>query len=234
MYIVYVFNEGTTFRNNVAYGTADPVGVDGNGFGFEKGCKGNLIENNVSRDNVGNGYVCGTGQDNTFQYNIAYGNGKSGFSCISSTGYSFYNNVSYDNAEHGFTWGDQVTATAKNNISTANTEDGIEAGTLVDTIDHTYNLSWGNGGDNWGGGAELTKGVTDVEADPLFRDAAGGFFQVKSTSPAIDAGADVSLTRDVRGRRVPNGIPDIGAYEHSSGAASSRMNLTTMFGGISQ
>jgi len=42
-------------------------------------------------------------------------------------------------------------------------------------------------------------------------------FNLKPSSPAIDAGIDVGLTRDYSGSIVPaGGAPDIGAYEFMS------------------
>jgi hypothetical protein len=61
-------------------------------------------------------------------------------------------------------------------------------------------------------------------SDPLFTNASGNFskatdFKLKSTSPAIDAGANVGLTKDYAGDTVPQGAaPDIGAYEYQAGA----------------
>jgi len=52
-------------------------------------------------------------------------------------------------------------------------------------------------------------------ADPLWVNPAGLDFHLQSSSPAIDAGADVGLTEDFEGQPVPQGsAPDIGAYEY--------------------
>ena len=55
-------------------------------------------------------------------------------------------------------------------------------------------------------------------ADPLFINAGTNNFRLQKTSPAIDAGVDVSLTQDKDGYPVPYGtLPDIGAYEWHPG-----------------
>ena len=60
-----------------------------------------------------------------------------------------------------------------------------------------------------------------TDGDPLFTDAANADFTLQSTSPAIDAGLDVSLVLDYIGATVPfNTLPDIGAYEYSIAAPS--------------
>jgi len=50
-------------------------------------------------------------------------------------------------------------------------------------------------------------------SNPLFINTAISNFQLQSTSPAIDAGTDVSLTSDYAGNPI-YGAPDIGAYEY--------------------
>ena len=51
-----------------------------------------------------------------------------------------------------------------------------------------------------------------IGSDPLFK--SNETFRLRPTSPAIDAGLDVGLTKDYHGHRVPQGsAPDIGASE---------------------
>lgn len=68
------------------------------------------------------------------------------------------------------------------------------------------NLSW------WQGrGFDLN----GMNRDPLFISLANRDFHLQSSSPCIDAGADVGLTQDFDGTSVPqNQIPDIGAFEY--------------------
>ncbi len=51
-----------------------------------------------------------------------------------------------------------------------------------------------------------------MEADPAFTNAAGADFTLQASSPAINAGVDVGLTKDYAGNPIV-GSPDIGAHE---------------------
>jgi hypothetical protein len=59
--------------------------------------------------------------------------------------------------------------------------------------------------------------LNSFTTSPGFVDPAGRDFHLQSTSPAIDAGANVGLTKDYEGNTIPQGAaPDIGAYEYAS------------------
>jgi hypothetical protein len=64
--------------------------------------------------------------------------------------------------------------------------------------------------------------------NPLFSNDSSSYtnssdFRLQSTSPAIDAGANVGLTADFEGTPVPQGAaPDIGAFEYHSGTLTYR------------
>ncbi|MFA6928669.1 MAG: right-handed parallel beta-helix repeat-containing protein, partial [Patescibacteria group bacterium] len=60
-------------------------------------------------------------------------------------------------------------------------------------------------------GGNLTPEAHGTFADPLFTSASD--LHITNTSPAIDAGTDVSLTTDYAGNPI-YGTPDIGAYEY--------------------
>jgi hypothetical protein len=56
--------------------------------------------------------------------------------------------------------------------------------------------------------------LNSLTADPQFTNLAAGDFTLKSTSPAIDKGVVVGLTRDYQNTAVPQSTrPDIGAFE---------------------
>ncbi len=56
---------------------------------------------------------------------------------------------------------------------------------------------------------------TTSQLAALLVDPANGDYRLKADSPAIDAGEDVGLDRDIVGTKVPRGeAPDIGAYEY--------------------
>ncbi|MCK9411156.1 MAG: right-handed parallel beta-helix repeat-containing protein [Prolixibacteraceae bacterium] len=78
------------------------------------------------------------------------------------------------------------------------------------------NIFWGNGTNDahvTGSPENYTKTVNYAK-DPLFV-IEGSNFYLKSTSPAIDAGIDVGLTKDYLGHAVPDKLKvDIGAYEY--------------------
>jgi hypothetical protein len=59
-----------------------------------------------------------------------------------------------------------------------------------------------------------TNGLT---GNPLFIDPENENFHLQSTSPCINAGADLGLTQDFAGVSIPQGLaPDIGPYEYVS------------------
>jgi hypothetical protein len=65
---------------------------------------------------------------------------------------------------------------------------------------------------NWAGWAAVYTEANSLTSDPLFVSTTD--FHLQSGSPAINAGANVSLTTDYAGRTVPQGAaPDIGSYE---------------------
>jgi hypothetical protein len=77
---------------------------------------------------------------------------------------------------------------------------------------NAYNLA------NW----KTTTGqdAHSITSDPVFV-STGIDFHLQSTSPAIDAGVNVSLISDYEGNHIWQGMaPDIGAYEYQSGSSA--------------
>jgi parallel beta-helix repeat protein len=108
-----------------------------------------------------------------------------------------------------------------NNIIAFNLDvGGYETG-AVGSNTVTNNVNYGNGR-AWGLTSDTA--VKTISADPQFMNykADGtGDYHVKSSSPAINAGAVVSLSTDYQGgQRVMGGAIDGGAYEYGSTAAT--------------
>jgi len=64
------------------------------------------------------------------------------------------------------------------------------------------------------GTIEFEEGEGNVEADPLFTDPDAADYHLRPGSPAINAGVDVGLDRDLDGNPIVE-APDIGAYEYT-------------------
>jgi len=107
---------------------------------------------------------------------------------------------------------DGGTVTVTNSIFAYNTDDGIDRD--GGTVTHTYNISFGNGSNNFEG---VTQDATESTSDPLFADAGGRDYRLSSGSPAIDTGTDAAGTvdDDLDGLSRPiGGGWDIGCYEY--------------------
>lgn len=119
---------------------------------------------------------------------------------------------------------------ANNTSAAANSGGGISSQNISHKI--TNSIIWGNTAnsvtnDIQGGnddsrnyclysGAVSTKGVGNIDSDPLFVDAANGNFRLSPGSPAINAGdaTGVTWTLDLDGNPRIVGTIDIGAYEY--------------------
>ena len=101
----------------------------------------------------------------------------------------------------------------KNNVVTGSTA-AITTDGPTTPFDNDYNLLYDNVADFDNGNVAGPNSITGQ--DPLFVNAAGGDFTLQNTSPAINAGADLSGTvdADILGYSRPRGGDyDIGAYE---------------------
>ncbi len=127
--------------------------------------------------------------------------------------------------------------TVKNNIFyTTPTRRTMWAVAQTGTVNIDNNLHWradGNpsiyysgAGRTWAQWQALGFDTHGVNSDPLLISPATSDLSLQSTSPCIDAGADVGLSTDLASRRVPNGAaPDIGALEWWPNAPSPPGNL---------
>ena len=157
-------------------------------------------------------------------YNLIYANGIRGlYTLKNSTGavpVEAYNNVIYDN---GIGVVNTATLTFKNNAVAENASGEMNSAASVITAD--YNDYYHSGGGTfmtYGGTAygfanwktNSSQDANSISEDPDFISVVTPNFSLQATSPCINAGTDVGLTRDYEGTLVPQGAaPDMGAYE---------------------
>jgi len=160
---------------------------------------------------------------------------------IGSTGGFAYNNTIYKVHMNCFTLESDTVAsdgwTVKNNIfDSSQNEDhsGIDASIYIDggisTFTFDTNLVYISDAIVRGYATitdiavwNATAGVgTDLEADPLFIDAANADFHLQDGSPCINRGVKVGLTQDYEGNPVIGGVVDIGAYDTTPAVRSRR------------
>ena len=55
--------------------------------------------------------------------------------------------------------------------------------------------------------------INGQQKNPLFVDVSANNHRLQNSSPCIDKGTNVGLSRDIEGHRVPKGLADMGAYE---------------------
>lgn len=163
-----------------------------------------------------------TSDDNIWAYNIQIGKEKSSrFLVLHGSGNAYgpvlrskaYNNTIYLSGPTSTGIGGGESGTVfKNNIV-----DVTDQATSTTGFQQSNNVFWNPSG------APIVKimGPGDKKADPLFVNPTSGDLHLKTGSPAIDAGAAISLSgmnqiKDFDGSIVPVGTaPDIGAYEFS-------------------
>ncbi len=85
--------------------------------------------------------------------------------------------------------------------------------------DGAPNIRWGTTYPTWAQWQAMGYDLHGVNGDPLLVSASTSDFTLQSTSPCINAGANVGLIKDFAGISVPQGSsPDIGAYEYVGAA----------------
>lgn len=145
---------------------------------------------------------------NTFQYSIASNTHEHAWYDMGSDNTAYYNNVAYNTeTDNGFSFYSVVTnGIFKNNISSNADANQFSLGPGGD-LSISNNLYYGT--------INNFDGSNNIEnQNPLFVDPDNFDFSLQSTSLAINAGIDVSLTTDYIETSVPQGLtPDIGAYE---------------------
>jgi len=122
-----------------------------------------------------------------------------------TSGFTLRNNILYTSNSFCFVVWDGVNAASQLNYNCWYRETGSNL--MYDDSDTPSTLEWSD---------MRTAGYEDdgMNADPDFVDFDNQDFNLNSSSSCVDAGDDVSLTRDYTGSFVPMGTaPDIGAYE---------------------
>jgi hypothetical protein len=130
-------------------------------------------------------------------------------------GNAAYNNVLYRNYGHGIQNSSGTNAKIYNNTVYGGSQTGIYILPSATNADVRNNIAYGNATKeilNEGSGTVLSNNLT---SDPRFVNAAALNFSLQTSSPAIDAGTNLSLvTMDIRRTPRPQGIThDIGAFE---------------------
>jgi parallel beta-helix repeat protein len=181
---------------------------------------------------------------NEVYYNLVYNCDGPGIYIYCSKGHDIYNNVCYGNGQGVNIWHkveiglsgqpgwDRVEdVRVKNNLLFSTVDGGwaIEADLMTfdnSGLDIDYNCYYRTSGDWWKWGstrgssleewrATSSQGDHDINQNPDMIDPAGRDFMLNASSPCVDAGTDVSLSRDFAGTTVPFGPGvDIGAFEY--------------------
>jgi hypothetical protein len=188
------------------------------------------INNCIISGNVGSGFFNGGDSSWTIIDSIISGNTGSGIGSNSYSSGDITNCIISGNSESGIS-GVGTPISVTNCTITGNTAGGISYYYSVQIIIKNTIL-WGNSATvGWNelypdeyttiavtysdvaGGWE---GTGNINADPLFMDAAGGDYHLSAESPCIDAGTcDYAPVSDKEGTLRPQGVGcDIGAYEY--------------------
>ncbi|MCY3022274.1 MAG: right-handed parallel beta-helix repeat-containing protein [Planctomycetota bacterium] len=167
----------------------DGTGTHANGISVYMGSKNILVlGNRVTNSNIA--FTSSESDNVTVAYNVFHTEAFYAFANWNkNTDMKVYNNVILRGGEDltAYTQAAGTTVTLKNNIITDN----------AGKMDENHNLR------------VVAADLAKIFAGPTELD-----FHLKPGSPAIDAGVDVGLDKDIAGTKVPQGnAPDIGAYE---------------------
>ena len=194
-----------TYNDCIAYDNYDSgiiaetgYGGEGHGFAADDGSYGHTYNRCVSYDNDGVGFSINGGNSNVVQNSISYSNDRAGVYGGYGTEFIVYNMTVDGNTLDGIELMGGGSLTVNNTILTNNGDFGIDAN-VAGTFTENYNLFNGNNADR----DDIGTGGNSISGDPLFVNAAGGNFNLKTGSPAIDAGLDLgdAYTYDFNGYR---------------------------------
>jgi hypothetical protein len=131
----------------------------------------------------------------------------------SSTPAQIYNNTIYDAGAFGGESAGAIRAFGAVNL--ANNIFDLLSGEQYVSLDSTLSSVTGTNNLFYGAGSPLGIFSDSVAGDPMFVSLAANNFHLTAASPAIDAGASVTLATDYDGVPRPQGPAyDIGAYEY--------------------
>jgi hypothetical protein len=198
-----LFSAGNVYRHNHAPSYGGGVFIDE---GATAELRNDVIRHNTTGEGHGGGIAVDDGYDGSSTVRVA--NCTVVFNNAAAPGGLGGNGVFVDNASH---------AMVENSIFWGHADDfHVRAGS---TLAATFTLS----GEGW-------LGAGNLQADPVFTDAAGGDYSLGAGSPAVDAGTNRAWMAggvDAAGqpRRV-NGRVDLGAFERQTGGAAPVLTLT--------
>lgn len=126
-----------------------------------------------------------------------------------NNGMKFRNNIFYSDNSSGYFFYEEVsgqmgTWTLTNNLY---------------FMTSPYSHGWYRNGNNYGSLSQwqsLGFDSSSIYSDPLFFNYAAGDYSLQNGSKAINTGAFVGLTIDVKGTNVPVAYPDLGTFQHKS------------------
>ncbi|MCK4574778.1 right-handed parallel beta-helix repeat-containing protein, partial [candidate division WOR-3 bacterium] len=234
-FLVYSNDAGLPI-SNVLIAQCISSGAGTNGYGVDTHVSDVILERNFSFDNTVSGIQTSNGtSDITARYNICYDNGTYGIS-IAGTGnnHKVYNNTISALAgavNTGLRFSGLAVGNgneAKNNIVyglfTFELFVGAGSNPILDNncyfaTNAAYQFDWQGVVDVNFANYQVTSGedANGINVDPLFVNSAGNDFRLLMASLLINAGTDVGLTTDYRGRSIRH-APDIGAYEDPTNA----------------
>jgi hypothetical protein len=191
-------------RNNVIHDSR----CDGINFATIDPSQGAVVAYNNVIYRAGTGPAPGGIESNYACINV----GGSGLAAVQITGNTLYDCGRRANADSG-----AVSASVAVSL-TDNIVDAIAGETYTAPDSSLANFS-GKNNLFFGAGATPSFSTTSVNADPKFVDVTNSNFQLQSGSPAVDAGANDGISRDIMQTPRPQGAAyDIGAYEYAGTA----------------
>jgi len=231
---IYCDNSSPTIQNNIITGNS----ADQTGGGIECSSCSPTIQNNTITGNTadhGGGIRCTTSwaiiQNNKIIGNSATYQAGGGILCLNSPNPTIQNNVIAGNSAGelgGGMYCSNSSPTIQNNTITENSAGETGGGIHFfnsSNVRVTNTILWNNGSEIYFSSSTITvtysdvqggyTGTGNIDAEPMFVDAANGNYHLQDTSPCIGAGtATDTPTTDIEGN--PRGTPpDIGTYENS-------------------